>query len=102
MSNRSNQEHFSVLAQRFCAGISHLIAIRSVSISTSLQRGVQAPAGVDLETKTVTDAHGFAAVFEIGDYQRYCLLEGLDDIGLTLKHEADITLYEQRRPAWRQ
>src|ERR1700686_895179 len=45
-------------------------------------------AKVDLEGKTVTDAHGFAAAFEIGDFQRYCLLEGLDDIGLTLKHEA--------------
>jgi hypothetical protein len=40
-------------------------------------------------------------VFEIGDYQRYCLPEGLDDNGLTLKHEAEITSYEQR-PVWRQ
>ena len=50
---------------------------------------------VDLESKTVSDAHGFAATFEIGDFQRYCLLEGLDDIGLTLKHESAITRYEQ-------
>ena len=55
---------------------------------------------VDLERKTVSDAHGFSAAFEIGDFQRYCLLEGLDDIGLTLKHEAEIASYERRRPAW--
>ncbi len=52
---------------------------------------------VDLEKKTVVDAHGFFAAFEMGDFQRYCLLEGLDDIGLTLKHEAEIAAYEARR-----
>ena len=55
---------------------------------------------VDLEKKTVSDAHGFSAAFEIGEFQRYCLLEGLDDIGLTLKHEPEITAYENRRPPW--
>jgi 3-isopropylmalate/(R)-2-methylmalate dehydratase small subunit len=55
---------------------------------------------VDLERKTVSDAHGFAAAFEITDFQRYCLLEGLDDIGLTLKHEPEIFAYENRRPPW--
>jgi 3-isopropylmalate/(R)-2-methylmalate dehydratase small subunit len=55
---------------------------------------------VDLEGKTVSDVHGFAATFEIGDFQRYCLLEGLDDIGLTLKHESAITRYEQDHPSW--
>jgi 3-isopropylmalate/(R)-2-methylmalate dehydratase small subunit len=57
-------------------------------------------ATVDLERKTVTDVHGFAAEFEIGDFQRHCLLEGLDDIGLTLKHESEITVFENRRPIW--
>ena len=55
---------------------------------------------VDLGKKTVTDEQGFSASFEIGDFQRYCLLEGLDDIGLTLKREADIADYEQRRRVW--
>ena len=54
----------------------------------------------DLEKKTVSDTHGFSAAFEIGDFQRYCLLEGLDDISLTLKHETEITAYEDKRPAW--
>jgi 3-isopropylmalate/(R)-2-methylmalate dehydratase small subunit len=55
---------------------------------------------VDLVDKTVSDGGGFAATFDIGDFQRYCLLEGLDDIGLALKHEAEITRYETSRPSW--
>ena len=55
---------------------------------------------VDLEQKVVRDDHGFSASFEIGDFRRQCLLEGLDDIGLTLKHEAEIAAYEMNRPRW--
>jgi 3-isopropylmalate/(R)-2-methylmalate dehydratase small subunit len=55
---------------------------------------------VDLDSKSVSDEPEVLATFEISDFQRYCLLEGLDDIGLTLKNESDITAYERRRPAW--
>ena len=55
---------------------------------------------VDLEAKTVR-AKDFSAPFQIDDYTRWRLLEGLDDIGLTLRHEADITTFEQSRPAWK-
>jgi 3-isopropylmalate/(R)-2-methylmalate dehydratase small subunit len=55
---------------------------------------------VDLVSKSVSDERGFLATFEISDFQRYCLLEGLDDIGLTLRNESDITAYERERPAW--
>jgi 3-isopropylmalate/(R)-2-methylmalate dehydratase small subunit len=55
---------------------------------------------VDLESQRVTDAEGFSAAFEIGEFQRYCLLEGLDDIGLTLRHETEISAFETKRPAW--
>ena len=55
---------------------------------------------VDLETKLVADADGFSADFAISDFQRDCLLKGLDDIGLTLQHETEIDLYENKRPAW--
>jgi len=51
---------------------------------------------VDLEKKSVADGRGFSAAFEIGDFQRHCLLEGLDDIGLTMQHEAEIAAYEAR------
>ncbi|MDX6577615.1 MAG: 3-isopropylmalate/(R)-2-methylmalate dehydratase small subunit [Blastocatellia bacterium] len=57
-------------------------------------------ATVDLEGKTISDSHGFAAGFEIDDFQRHCLLAGLDDIGLTLKHGSEIARYEQDRPSW--
>ena len=38
--------------------------------------------------------------FDIDEYTRWRLLEGLDDIGLTLRHEADITAFEAKRPRW--
>ena len=49
---------------------------------------------VDLETQIVTDEHGLSVPFVVGSFQRYCLLEGLDDIGLTLRHEDAIKRYE--------
>ncbi|MCM3871048.1 MAG: 3-isopropylmalate dehydratase small subunit [Pyrinomonadaceae bacterium] len=55
---------------------------------------------VNLEECTVTDSRGFSAAFSIDDFQRKCLLEGLDDIGLTLQHEAQISVFESQRPAW--
>ena len=51
---------------------------------------------VDLEACTVTDEHGFALAFEIDPFRRHCLLNGLDDIGMTLEHEDKITAYETR------
>jgi len=51
---------------------------------------------VDLERRSVTDGRGFSVAFGIDDFQRHCLMEGLDDIGLTLLHESDITVYEQK------
>ena len=56
---------------------------------------------VDLESQTIFDAQGFSAGFEVDPFRRELLLKGLDDIGLTLQHEADITAYESRRPAWK-
>ena len=55
---------------------------------------------INLEDKTVTDTRGFIAKFEIGDFERACLLQGLDDIGLTLRHAAEIEAYEARRPSF--
>ena len=50
---------------------------------------------VDLVTQRVSDLRGFAAAFEIDPFRRSCLLEGLDQIGLTLKHEGAIRAYEE-------
>jgi len=55
---------------------------------------------VDLVAKTVT-AGSLMVPFQIDDYTRWRLLEGLDDIGLTLRDEAAITEFEGRRESWR-
>ena len=59
---------------------------------------------VDLEKRMVSDGEGFSANFKIDDFTRHCLLEGLDDIGLTLQHEEEIAKYEGTHPvppAWK-
>ena len=59
---------------------------------------------VDLESRTVRAGEGADAIedsFDIDDYTRWRLLEGLDDIGITLGHEADITAFEATRPRWK-
>ena len=55
---------------------------------------------VDLEARTVT-CGSIIAPFEIDDYTRWRLMEGLDDIGLTLQHEDEITAFESERPAFK-
>ena len=55
---------------------------------------------VDLEQREVRDCHGFTAAFEVDEFRRRCLLEGLDDIGLTLRHDTLISQFEEHRPAW--
>ncbi|MCI0332441.1 MAG: 3-isopropylmalate dehydratase small subunit [Planctomycetes bacterium] len=49
----------------------------------------------DLETRTLTDAHGLKLKFNVEDFRHHCLLHGLDDIGLTLEHEDKIAAYER-------
>lgn len=53
---------------------------------------------IDLEKCAVRDDHGFSAKFPIDPFVRHCLLNGLDDIGLTLQYEADIAAYEKEHP----
>jgi len=55
---------------------------------------------VDLEARTVT-CDDVVVPFQIDDYTRWRLMEGLDDIGLTLQHEDEITAFEATREAWR-
>jgi 3-isopropylmalate/(R)-2-methylmalate dehydratase small subunit len=54
---------------------------------------------VDLEKCEVRDEQDFRAKFPIDEFVRHCLLNGLDDIGLTLQHEAEIFAYEAKHPA---
>jgi 3-isopropylmalate/(R)-2-methylmalate dehydratase small subunit len=63
-----------------------------------------AQVSVDLEARTVRAGEGPDAIedsFDIDDYTRWRLLEGLDDIGITLGHDADIAAFEAGRPSWK-
>jgi 3-isopropylmalate/(R)-2-methylmalate dehydratase small subunit len=63
-----------------------------------------ATVSVDLESRTVRAGDGPEAIedsFDIDDYTRWRLLEGLDDIGITLGREQEIAAYEARRPRWK-
>ncbi len=54
---------------------------------------------IDLEKCEVRDEQGFRAKFPVDEFVRHCLLNGLDDIGLTLQHENAIAEYEAQHPA---
>ena len=50
---------------------------------------------VDLEKREIRDDFSLKLTFEVDDFRRHCLINGLDDIGLTLEHEGEIAAYEQ-------
>ena len=81
------------------------VTLSDIEVAELAQRAQEIPdyrATVDLEKRVVRDQFGFFASFQIDDFRRYCLLEGLDDIGLTLRHEPQITAYESHRARWRE
>ncbi len=57
---------------------------------------------INLEAQTIVDDEGYSGSFEIDAFRKYCLLNGLDDIGLTLRHEKELNAYERRHDgeAW--
>ncbi|WP_347057619.1 3-isopropylmalate dehydratase small subunit [Blastococcus sp. HT6-30] len=72
---------------------------------TAIEADPATPVTVDLQAKQVTWGSARAGAeravpFEIDDYTRWRLLEGLDDVGLTERHLDDIESYEAARPAW--
>ena len=60
------------------------------------EKGSNARMTIDLEEQTVTTSDGESFSFEVDPFKRQCLLEGLDDIGLTMANEASIDSYESR------
>ena len=54
---------------------------------------------IDLERQVIVKAQGEEIPFEVNPFRKYCLLNGLDDIGLTLRHKDKIQAYEARRLA---
>jgi 3-isopropylmalate/(R)-2-methylmalate dehydratase small subunit len=77
-----------------------LVRLSEQQVKTLIQNAERSPGyklRVSLLDKTVSDDQGFSARFEIDDFRRTCLLEGLDEIGITLKHDAEISVFEARR-----
>ena len=69
-----------------------------------LEQDPGATVTVDLEQRTVRAGEGPEAIeesFDIDEYTRWRLLEGLDDIGIALGHDAEIAAYEGNRPSWK-
>ncbi len=72
--------------------------IRTIMDNAANQRGYELT--IDLENKRIMDKNGFVIEFDMDPFRRYCLLNGLDDIGLTLQYSDDIAAYESKRPSW--
>jgi 3-isopropylmalate/(R)-2-methylmalate dehydratase small subunit len=87
---RENADQNGIAALEVPAGDVERLLARAVS---------EAPLrlSVDIGAGTVSDAKGVVAHFELDDFRRMCLMEGLDRIGLTLRHAADIAAYERKR-----
>ena len=69
------------------------------SLFTRANKGDGFSLEIDLEAQQVRSGDGDVYRFEIDPFRKYCLLEGLDDIALTLQHADDIRAYEARRQA---
>jgi 3-isopropylmalate/(R)-2-methylmalate dehydratase small subunit len=78
-----------------------LITLPDAKVAELLQRARQTGYKliVSLESQTVADAQGFHESFTIDEFRRMCLLEGLDDIGLAMRHTAALNSFEQRHDA---
>jgi 3-isopropylmalate/(R)-2-methylmalate dehydratase small subunit len=79
------------------------ITLPEETVNVLLRRAETTPGytvTVDLEAQTVSDSQGLTAAFTVDAFRRHCLLNGLDDIGLTLQHESDIDAFEGHRPPW--
>lgn len=75
--------------------------ILTADIVDTLFSDVEATEGyqlkVDLPSQTLTKPNGETIAFDVDDFRKHCLVNGLDDIGMTLEHVADIKAYEEKR-----
>ncbi len=67
------------------------------NLSTATEQGANATVTVDLESQKITAPDGALIPFEIDSFRKHCLLNGLDDIGLTLQKEDKISAFEANR-----
>jgi 3-isopropylmalate/(R)-2-methylmalate dehydratase small subunit len=75
-----------------------LVSLPEEQVDTLLKNAGTIPGyqlTVSLPDQTVTDGRGFSAGFEVDPFRKFCLLEGLDDIGLTLRHAAELDEFEK-------
>jgi 3-isopropylmalate/(R)-2-methylmalate dehydratase small subunit len=82
-----------------------LVRLSESEVETLLKNAQTIPGyqlTVSLPDQTVTDGQGFSAKFDVDPFRKFCLLEGLDDIGLTLRHAAELDKYEAQhdRATW--
>jgi len=76
-----------------------LVRLSEVQVEKLLQNARAIPGyqlTVSLPDQTVADGREFEAKFEMDPFRKFCLLEGLDDIGLTLRHAAELDTYERQ------
>ncbi|HEX2918213.1 MAG TPA: 3-isopropylmalate dehydratase small subunit [Edaphobacter sp.] len=76
-----------------------LVRLSEEDVQTLMKRSTENPdhqITINLEQQTVTDEQGFRATFEIDPFRKYCLLNGLDDIGLTLRHAESLDEFEEK------
>ena len=70
-------------------------------IMADAERGANATITIDLESQTIKGPDGGTINFEIDPFRKHCLLEGLDDIGLTMQKQSDIQSFEEKLSAAR-
>ncbi|WP_128893244.1 3-isopropylmalate dehydratase small subunit [Erythrobacter sp. HKB08] len=73
------------------------VALPQEQVDRLLEVAREHPINIDLESQTVTTPFQDRFAFDIDPFRKHCLLNGLDEIGLTLEREASITTYEQRQ-----
>ena len=61
------------------------------------ENGANAVLGIDLEAQEITRPNGESVTFEIDEFRKHCLINGLDDIGLTMEKEKNIDSFEKKR-----
>ena len=84
--------------QGLLTGVVEQADVERLWAALEAQPGVEVTVDLVERTASIGD---LVVPFEVDDYVRWRLMEGLDDIGLTLRHEADITAFEQERPSWK-
>jgi 3-isopropylmalate/(R)-2-methylmalate dehydratase small subunit len=96
---------FADIFRNNCLKIGLLPVALPADVVTRIMAAVEDDATIEIVVDVVDRRVAVPAIdldepFDLEDFHHYRLLEGLDDIGLTLRHDADISAYESDRPAW--